>query len=122
MLLYLLMGELPWQGLKAKTKEEKYKKIKEAKVNIPLEEIVDGYPKEFLDYMSYCRNLGFAETPDYSYLRRIFKEMYIRYGFENEYIFDWTIQRYHPKMTQSKFAAEVGLRDEHNSGSRGNES
>jgi len=35
-LLYLLMGELPWQGLKAKTKEEKYRQIKESKLNITL--------------------------------------------------------------------------------------
>jgi hypothetical protein len=90
-MLYLLMGELPWQGLKAKTKEEKYKKIKESKVITPLEVLTEGYPKEFLDYMVYCRNLGFEDDPDYSYLRRIFKELYVRCGFENEFIFDWTI-------------------------------
>jgi len=31
------MGELPWQGLKGKTKEEKYKKIKESKVSTSVE-------------------------------------------------------------------------------------
>jgi len=38
-LLYLLKGELPWQGLRAKTKEEKYKQIKNYKVNTPVEEL-----------------------------------------------------------------------------------
>jgi len=41
--------------------------------------------------MVYCRNIGFTEDPDYNYLRRLFKELYVRCGFENELIFDWTI-------------------------------
>lgn len=91
MLLYLLMGELPWQGLKVKNKDEKYKKIKESKVSTPVQTLTQGYPKEFLEYMLYCRNIGFTEDPDYNYLRRLFKELYVRCGFENEFIFDWTI-------------------------------
>jgi len=94
------MGELPWQGFKAKTKEEKYKMIKESKVNTPIEIMTQGYPKEFAEYMNHCKNLDFTEDPDYSYLRRIFKELYVRSGCENEFIFDWTIQRYHPQITQ----------------------
>jgi hypothetical protein len=54
------MGELPWQGLKAKTKEEKYRQIKESKLNISLQELTQGYPREFLVYMQYCRDLGFT--------------------------------------------------------------
>ncbi len=44
--------------------------------------------------MSYCRNLGFDETPNYAYLRRLFNELYNKCCFEHEYIFDWTIQRF----------------------------
>jgi len=43
--------------LKAKNKEEKYKLIKESKVGTPIEVMCKGYPKEFADYMIYCRNL-----------------------------------------------------------------
>jgi len=99
-LLYLLMGELPWQGFRAKTKEEKYKMIKESKVNTPIEIMTRGYAKEFAEYMTYCKNLEFTQDPDYSYLRRIFRELYVRCGFDNDFIFDWTIQRYHPQITQ----------------------
>ncbi len=30
-MMYLMRGNLPWQGLKASTKSEKYRKIKEKK-------------------------------------------------------------------------------------------
>jgi len=109
-ILYMLMGELPWQGLRGKTKEEKYRKIKESKVGTPIPELTKGYPKEFADYMNYCRNLGFTEDPDYNYLRRMFKELYNRCGFENDFIFDWTIQRYHAQINQESFGIEMGLR------------
>jgi hypothetical protein len=32
MVMYFLRGELPWQGLKAKNKREKYERIKEKKL------------------------------------------------------------------------------------------
>ena len=44
--------------------------------------------------MSYCRNLKFEETPNYGYLRRLFKELYNKCCFEHDFIFDWTVQRY----------------------------
>lgn len=44
--------------------------------------------------MTHCRQLKFEETPDYSKYRKLFKDLFYRCGFEHEYIFDWTIQRY----------------------------
>ena len=39
-LLYFLMGGLPWQGVKAKTRTEKYEIIKNMKLKIPIEELI----------------------------------------------------------------------------------
>jgi len=41
--------------------------------------------------MDYCRNLKFEEKPDYTYLRRIFKDLFNRNGFEYDYVYDWNI-------------------------------
>ncbi len=42
-------------------------------------------------FMNYCRNLKFEEAPNYTYLKRIFRELYVKCGFEHDFIFDWTI-------------------------------
>jgi serine/threonine protein kinase len=53
-LIYFLRGSLPWQGLKAKTKKEKYEQIKDKKLNTSLEELCVGFPEEFAQFMLYC--------------------------------------------------------------------
>lgn len=42
--LYFLRGDLPWQGLKAKNKKEKYAKIMEKKTSIDVNRLFKGYP------------------------------------------------------------------------------
>ena len=41
--------------------------------------------------MSYCRNLKFEEKPDYNHLRRMFKDLFNRMGYEYDYNYDWTL-------------------------------
>ena len=43
-LMYFLNGTLPWQGLRAKTKAQKYEKISEKKLSTPVEELCKGAP------------------------------------------------------------------------------
>merc|ERR1719324_2038879 len=50
MLIYFLRGSLPWSGLEAKTQEEKYRKIREKKEDVPLPELCKGFPSAFEDY------------------------------------------------------------------------
>ncbi|GMQ06085.1 hypothetical protein CsSME_00050806 [Camellia sinensis var. sinensis] len=93
-LMYFLRGSLPWQGLKAGTKKQKYEKISERKVSTSIEALCRGYPTEFASYFHYCRSLRFDDKPDYSYLKRIFRDLFIREGFQFDYVFDWTILKY----------------------------
>jgi casein kinase I family protein HRR25 len=41
--------------------------------------------------MSYCRSLKFEEKPDYNHLRRMFKDLFNRMGYEYDYNYDWTL-------------------------------
>lgn len=93
-LMYFLRGSLPWQGLKAGTKKQKYEKISERKMSTPIEILCKAYPSEFASYFHYCRSLRFDDKPDYAYLKRIFRDLFIREGFQFDYVFDWTILKY----------------------------
>lgn len=91
MLMYFIRGSLPWQGLKAATKRQKYEKISEKKMATSLENLCKGFPDEFLQHLLYCRQLGFDQTPDYKYLRQIFRNLLKRMNHTYDYIFDWTV-------------------------------
>ena len=41
-----LQGLLPWQGLKAKTKAQKYEKISEKKLSTPVDDLCKGQPSK----------------------------------------------------------------------------
>lgn len=45
-LMYFNLGSLPWQGLKAATKRQKYERISEKKMSTPIEVLCKGYPCE----------------------------------------------------------------------------
>ncbi|KAL6539231.1 Casein kinase 1-like protein 2 [Orobanche gracilis] len=92
--MYFLRGSLPWQGLKAGNKKQKYEKISEKKVSTSTEALCRGYPTEFASYFHFCRSLRFDDKPDYAYLKRIFRDLFIREGFQFDYVFDWTILKY----------------------------
>lgn len=40
--------------------------------------------------MRYVRRLDFFETPDYDYLRGLFKDLFDRKGYADDGEFDWT--------------------------------
>jgi hypothetical protein len=44
---YFLRGSLPWQGLNAKNKNEKYRKIMETKMSTPIETLCKNQPSKF---------------------------------------------------------------------------
>ena len=79
-MMYFLRGSLPWQGLKAATKKQKYEKISEKKMVTAIEILCRGFPTEFVTYFQYCRSLRFDDKPDYSYLRKQLRDLFTREG------------------------------------------
>ncbi|GAU22001.1 hypothetical protein TSUD_111410 [Trifolium subterraneum] len=107
-LMYFLRGSLPWQGLKAGTKKQKYEKISEKKVSTSIESLCRGYPSEFASYFHYCRSLRFDDKPDYAYLKRLFRDLFIREGFQFDYVFDWTILKYQQSQIATPPSRAIG--------------
>mmetsp|Transcript_6038 Transcript_6038/g.5382 ORF Transcript_6038/g.5382 Transcript_6038/m.5382 type:complete len:168 (+) Transcript_6038:751-1254(+) len=63
----------------------------EKKMTTPIEVLCKTLPIEFSTYLNYCRTLRFEDKPDYGYLRKMFKELFIREGYELDYMYDWTL-------------------------------
>ncbi|EAR84348.2 casein kinase (macronuclear) [Tetrahymena thermophila SB210] len=89
-LLYFLRGSLPWQGVKADNKKDKYDKIGEIKMNTPVEELCKGFPDEFAQYIKYTRDLKFDEKPDYNQIKQSFRALFYKLEYNNDNIFDWS--------------------------------
>jgi serine/threonine protein kinase len=93
-LMYFNLGTLPWQGLKAANKRQKYERISEKKLNTPIEVLCKDFPPEFPTYLNYCRRLEFIQHPDYSYLRKLFRTLFHNQGFSYDYVFDWNMLKF----------------------------
>jgi casein kinase 1 len=87
--MYFLRGQLPWQGMKAISKKQKYQKILETKMASPIDILCKGYPYECLVFAEYVRNLRFADKPDYDYLAKLFLDGLVRLGLPTDAIYDW---------------------------------
>jgi len=88
-LAYFLRGNLPWQGTKADTKPELYKRIAAMKETMPAEKLCEHLPIEFAIFLDYCKGLSFTEEPDYLYLRSLFEDLFESKGYQNDGLFDW---------------------------------
>lgn len=108
-LIYFLNGgALPWQGLKAENKKQKYEKISEKKMATPVEVLCKGFPTEFSMYLNYCRRLRFDEVPDYNYLRQLLKVLYRSGDFSRDNIFDWTLLKHTGNAAASTSVPQQG--------------
>ena len=87
-LIYFLRGNLPW--LRVNLPWLGIGEIEMMKLDTPVDVLCQGHPIEFAMYISYCRGLRFDENPDYTFLRRLFKELFDNQGFKRDFIYDWT--------------------------------
>ncbi|KAM3326784.1 casein kinase 1-like protein 7 isoform X2 [Capsicum chacoense] len=105
-LMYFLRGSLPWQGLKTGNKKQKSDMISEKMMRTPIEVLCKSYPSEFISYFYYCRSLRFDGEPDYSYLKRLFRDLLIKEGYQFDYVFDWTILKKHSQLASCSIARQ----------------
>merc|ERR1712157_226458 len=97
MLFYFLLGQLPWSGLDAKNKVEKYKKICEKKEAVKPSTLCEKFPTEFATYLIACRKLGFKERPDYGYFTTLFRSVRSRFNTVEDWSFQWNLNDRPPR-------------------------
>ncbi|KAF1743506.1 hypothetical protein MXB_1077 [Myxobolus squamalis] len=90
-LLYLYLGQLPWQGINVENKNRKYDRIMERKLNVSTEILCRHAPQQFRDYLTYVKHLRFDQRPDYMYLRGLFRQILSINNFRFDNIYDWSL-------------------------------
>ena len=83
-LLYLLIGYLPWQNIKGETREKRYKLIGKVKKETNLWDISKNIPGELIIFINYCRSLSFYEKPNYNYLKNLLANLFKLHGFTTD--------------------------------------
>lgn len=89
MWVYLARGRLPWQGIRDCTGQAKIAKIGQLKASTPLDELCEGLPVEFANYLNYVRSLRQHDRPDYASIRQVFRLLGEQLQFEYDWKFDW---------------------------------
>merc|ERR1712113_277814 len=90
-LMHFNLGILPWQGISAKSKRTKQKKIGRVKERVSHEDLCKGFPHEFVKYLEYCDSLGFDDRPDYEHLRCLMRDVFVRECHQHDMTFDWML-------------------------------
>ena len=52
---------------------------------------LQDFPIEFGMYLNYCRELKFAEIPNYLHLKQIFRGLFRKIASDHDHTFDWTL-------------------------------
>ena len=89
-LIYLSKGSLPWQGIKCKSKAQKYNLILEKKMSTNNNDLCKDLPCEFISFICYIKDLKFEEKPNYLFLKELLGKMFYRNKFNYDLIFDFS--------------------------------
>ena len=107
--MYFLRGSLPWQGIPGKNKDERYKKILQKKMDTSAEELCEGFPKEFEQYIEYTRGMEYEEEPDYDKLREYFMNVLEKKNEVFDYIYVWSTEE-EKKLRKKEYLEEKNIR------------
>ena len=94
LLVYFMKeGKLPWMGLKTDGIRERYKMIGRIKEEMSTSKLCSHLPREFGTYLRFVKSLKFSDSPDYNYLRNIFRSCLAYRKLPEDDVFDWMIIR-----------------------------
>ncbi len=106
--MYFLRGGLPWQGLKVKSKEDRYKKILMKKKETSSEELCRGFPVEFKEFVEDTRNLEYTDTPKYDEYKNKFYDLVTKKNGQSfDFVYDWTTDSDIRKRKNDNIVTEI---------------
>lgn len=88
-LVYFITGTLPWETSPTDTFQTQIQQIQRIKLSINIEMLCQGVPPVFIQYFQYVRELRYDDTPDYNYLRQLFRTVAAKYKYKYDRLFEW---------------------------------
>jgi len=114
MLIFLAKNNLPWMNIGImKNKKEEANEICKLKKRTEIENLCEGLPEEFRDYINYCRKLEFEQDPNYKYLRYLFSLVLTKNNQKNDLHFFWINKKNSKSPTKSYENYHIMRRDTH---------
>lgn len=74
----------------------------------PIEVLCRGFPMDFTTYFQYCRSLRFDDKPDYSYLRKLFRDLFHREGLPQDFCTCMSATAFLPLVYVFHYEAQYG--------------
>lgn len=70
-IVYLVKGRLPWQGIAIRPGQVLYDEVLKSKQVTTAKTLCEGLPQPFINFIQHVRSLGFEDKPDYRYLHSL---------------------------------------------------
>ncbi|XP_041787708.1 casein kinase I-like [Anopheles merus] len=86
MLVFLLRGGLPWYGTEERFDPDEALLLK---LCITPSELCRGLPAEFQQLTEYALRMEFCDAPDYTELKRMFRNLLRQHSMQHDLHFDW---------------------------------
>ena len=88
-IMYFFRGNLPWQNLKIKSRQQRFNKINEIKKNYDYKLLCKNLPQELYNLGIYIKHLKFEETPNYVFIKKCFNSILENIYEKNDNKFSW---------------------------------
>ena len=85
-LLFFIRGSLPWVAKPAGNKQQ-WDTTLQTKLNTPIDILCSTCPVEFGIFLGYTRALRFEDKPDYTYIHKLFCDLFVREGYHHGHPF-----------------------------------
>jgi len=96
-LIYFMKGKLPWSHLYDS------RLILFQKMKTSIDELCEGLPEEFEEFINYSKELKFEQEPDYKYLKELLIKAGEKNGIDiNKVKYDWDIKNEEIKEKEEK--------------------
>ena len=86
---YFFRGNLPWQNLKIKSRNQRFRKINQLKKNVNYKTLCENLPSELFNFGIYVKHLKFEDEPNYNYMKNCFYSILRKINARNDNKFSW---------------------------------